>query len=635
MFARVIPIRRLPRNLASFDYLIPTELEDILTIGQMVCIPFQSSEQFGIVEKIENNTTNKKLKTISKLVHAVPFLSVQNIKLLKQLSDIYGVSPGTIYKMALLPLQKQKLKTIDLIPLPKKKKTTRLIPTYRWYQTQEEQKNTYKNIQKNTLILVASVHAIEEIKKLLPKKMQKNIVTWHSTLSTKEQFAHWLAIRNQEKTIIIGTRGSVLIPFPELKYIIIEYEHDEQHKHWDQAPRFDVRDIAPQLAIVHGAKLIYQSYSPHVDRYFALSKKIMKLENIKDTQTDKRGNPLFSFSLSKNQKNPIKLISLSDERRSGNFDSIAEKVKDAILETNQDIFLYINRRGYASSISCKECTFVATCTHCQLPLVYHSEDKTLKCHYCHTSQDMFLSCPHCHAPIIQLHGMGTEQITSLIKKLIGQKQNIDIIRIDSGVDIISTTETSKQQIIIGTQMAFPFIQWKKTGLIIFLDIDHELNIPEYRADETVWHIIQTTEFLRRQESQFMIQTYNLNHLIFKSLYESDRFYRTDLNHRKGLGYPPYAYLVRYFYGHPNQIIAKQEAENVFKLLKNTLTQQKKDDTLIPPIEMQPRYYRKRYWYMILVKLPISTNLFEEITKLNHLIPQTWKIDPNPINILSP
>jgi primosomal protein N' len=208
-----------------------------------------------------------------------------------------------------------------------------------------------------------------------------------------------------------------------------------------------------------------------------------------------------------------------------------------------------------------------------------------------------------------------------------------MIRIDSESSFRFPDE-KKPRIIIGTEMAFQHVRWDKTELVTFLDIDKQLALPEFLAAEHVWHLIQEAVYLQNEASIFYIQTFNPRHLVLKSLVEPDRFYRTDLNLRRSLGYPPYQYLVRYFFGHPNQFVAKRQAEQLEWRLKEELTKAKKQIILSSHIEMHPRFYRKKFWYMLLAKLP-TKDWEDNLSWLNQYIPGSWKIDPNPISILSP
>jgi len=618
MIASVIPIKRMPRHLSPFDYRVPDTLEGKILVGQLVRIPLRKSIEFGLVFSIKNTDTQEGgVKDIDSLVHEEPLVSGKQLDLIQTMGTWYGISMATIAKMMLLPMQKRKLKTIALSP---DNLTTKKSPgktTYHHYKTPGDHKNTLQNIsQDQTLILVPETQHIDEVFDLLTPEQQEETLAWYSGLSTKEKFEKWLQVRNSEKRIIIGTRGAVLLPYQHLENIIIDFEHKENHKHWDQTPRFHTKDVAGHLAQTHGATLHLMSHSPSVESYFHIHKK-----NFQTAKNLELRTPDFEF------------INMANERRGGNYDILSNTLQEKLLEAKQDVFLYINKLGYASTVGCNDCGKVQRCEYCTLPLIYHEKTKTLECRYCRTKKSMIPQCKTCKSTIVQMFGVGTEQVETHVRKLLGENHAHDIVRVDSTVASPPTT-SDRPRILIGTKMAFSHVRWEHTGLIVFLDIDQEFRIPEFGAGERAWHTLHEVEYRKHEDATCLVQTVDPGHLVPRSLTEPDRFYRTDLNLRRSLGYPPYMYLVRYFYGHPNQNLAKSQAEKLFELFGEGLTKRQKSITVLPPLEMHPRYYRGKFWYTILVK--VSTETWQEdLVMMNKLVPNTWRIDPNPISILSP
>ncbi|MBT7928746.1 primosomal protein N', partial [Candidatus Peregrinibacteria bacterium] len=581
MIAQIIPIKRLPRRFSYFDYLVPKELVEIIEPGQLVRIPLKSSEIFGLVltlrEKQESDTSA--LKEITNIVHETPALSRLHLKTLNTLSSWYGVATGTLAKMMLLPLQKRKLKSISFTNIQEIKFTSpkNNKPTFRLYKDEQEHKHllTSKldNLQTDqTLILVPEIHHIDEVLSLMDKHSE-HITTWHSGLSTKEQFERWLQIRNGEKQIIIGTRGAILLPFFNLKNIIIDYEHKSNHKHWDQAPRFHVKDVAELLRRMQGVSVMLMSYSVSVESYFNIHKK-----NYTSKEMQLASLPT------------CKLVNLSNEHRGGNYSPISDTLEQALLSLEGNAFLYINRLGLATYIGCNECGWRAICTSCKLPQILHTKNKQLTCHYCKTTDKLPVMCPKCKADVVTIGGVGTETVENHVREFVEKnKLPHDVIRIDSQNNTQISKLASKQIILIGTDAAFPQIQWQRTDLIVLLDIDKQLAIPEFRAGEELWHVIQDINYYKQDDAQLIIQTRDPKHLVPRAMNEPDRFYRTDLNHRMKLGYPPYKYLVRYFYGHADFLEAKTVMETSVDVLNNRLKETKQNIELSPAFEMHPRY----------------------------------------------
>lgn len=625
MIAEVIPIKRLPRRFTHFDYTVPVQLEQLIIPGQLVSIPLKSSEIFGLVLSIKNkeNTCTPTLKSITEIINNTPILSKYQLNQLLTLSYLYGVSNGTIAKMILLPLQKRKIKSINLEAITQKNKPIIGRQSFKIYNNEKEhilalKKEIDKFPDNQIAIMVPEINQIDEIICSL-QEYKDDIIVWHSSLSIKEQFKHWIQIRNGEKKIIIGTRGAILLPYFNLKQIIIDYEHKNNHKHWDQSPRFHVKDIAELLRTKQNVNIVLMSYSPSVETYFNVHKK--------------KYSPNSSLELTKFSN--FQIANLSNEYRGGNYSPISEKLEQELIKQEGNSFLHINRLGIATYIGCCACDWRAICDNCKLPQILHEKNRKLTCNYCKTTNPLPIVCKKCNGNTVRFGGIGTETVEKYIKEFIKKnKITHDVIRIDSQTSTNALKTSGDKIIIIGTDTAFSHIDWDKTSLIALLDIDKNMAIPEFRSQEELWHTIKDIQYKKRDEAILLIQTRSTKNLIIKSLKEPDRFYRTDLNHRMKFGYTPYKYLVRYFYGHANLKEAKTVIETSVEILSKRLQEAKKDIILSPAFDMYPKYYRGRYWFGVLAKLDVDA-WQEDLLWLNSHIPATWKIDPNPINVLSP
>lgn len=626
-YVNVIPLTRLPAHLHTFVYEVPLTLVTNLIIGQLVRIPFRQSEIFGLVLSFSLGSAvvskKEEVKTLIDIVNPTPFLSPTHLSFLITLASWYGTSLGTLAKMSLLPLQKRKLLdphlTLESLqaPPPETKET---VPQYHLYQNEHEHMEVLcRVIHATTLILLPEVHLIDTVRQLLPVALQQRTVVWHSQLSEKQQFERWLEIRNCHKTIILSTRGGVLLPIPHLDTIIIDYEHDENHKHWDQTPRFHAKDVATLRSRHESIPYHLMSYSPSVESYFFIHK----------------GQYEGDMPQKKVIEKPTRIIDMREERRAGRYGVLADELKESILRAQKDVFLLVNRLGFSTSVGCNDCGWLARCRECALPLIYHEQTQSLQCHYCRTAYPFRITCPQCKKQAVELRGAGTEFIEQGVHKLVGKQLPHSIIRFDSEQKTDIPIDHGTPRIVIGTDMAFNIIRWPDTELVAWIDIDRQLALPEYRADEQVWHTVHTIQYYRSLASTFTIQTFDSNHLIFRSLSEPDRFYRTDLNARRSFNYPPYHYLVRYLYGHKEAAVAKDAALSVYERVKKKLTTERKNSMILqPPIEMQPRYFRRQYWYVMLARLNPRTWM-EDLRWLNEHIPPNWKRDPNPISLLSP
>jgi len=617
MIAKIAPLRRMPADLGLFDYKTD-KFEEQIEAGQLVKIPFRGSKIFGIVYNTQSESElSGGLKEIKSVVHTTPFFSPERLNFFQEISKIYNISCATQTKLSFLPLQPKKLTELELKPLssPENKKLDSI--NYSLYTDNKEHKTLYKNLAAPVLILVPELRFIEDIQSFLDITEEK-ITTWHSNLSQKEQFNRWLQIRNKKIKYIIGTRSAVFLPFQQLEEIIIDYEHKENHKHWDQSPRFHSLDIAKNLQKLHNCKLTLTGFSPSCRSYFSIYKKNYESES----EVKKKIKSL--------SKNFPEIINMKQERKAGNYGIFSEQAKKELKNSNKDSFVFINRLGYSRVIGCVECGYTANCEQCDLPFVYYKEINKLKCHYCNREQSVPRACPNCETQVVEHRGAGVERVEEKIKEIVNNKE---IIRIDSKQEEIKLS--SKNKIIIGTEKALKYINWEQTDLFLFINIDSQLRFPEFQTSEQVWQLIQEIQYYRAENSRFYIQSIKPDQLVLKSLKQPDRFYRMDLNSRRNLNYPPYKFLTRIFYGDKSEQKTIQEAKNLYSKLSEKLTQEYKTNIIISgPYEMHPKFYRNKYWQMILVKLP-KESWSQELKWLNKYIGSNWKVDPRPISILSP
>ncbi|PJA89906.1 MAG: primosomal protein N' [Candidatus Magasanikbacteria bacterium CG_4_9_14_3_um_filter_32_9] len=608
----------MPFGLGWFDYKIPIELEKSIQIGQLVKIPFRRSSLFGIVFEITAETEIKGgAKEIEKIILETPILTSKYIKFGMLCAKFYGVSPTIFFRMMLPPLQARKLQKVKLNKIKEVVKKPKKTKFFIYKNLEEQKKYLTKIISEPTLILVPEKEDLENILNLLPKE---GVISWHSGLTEKEQFDTWFKIRNGEKKIIVGTRGAIFLPIPNLKNIVIDKEHHEGHKHWDQNPRYHTKDIANLYAKIFGIQTNLMDFSPSSESYFYIYKEIY---NVPKNTKQKISSP---------PKELPKIINMVNERKGKNYSSFSWEVEQKMKEETGDIFLYINRRGLAGCLICNNCGHIERCEKCNLPLVTHENTKTLQCHYCKIKKNNFNQCLKCRSVNIKNFGTGTQGVEKELKKILPHKE---IYRID-GDDENVEFKNEDQRIIVGTAKAFRNIRWEKTKLIIFVNIDTELNLPEFGAQEKIWHLIQKVQFIKEKNCLFFIQTLSPDYFLFKSLFEPDRFYRMDLNGRKALSYPPYNFIVKYIYGHENEFTAHKEAEKLY----NTLTNKAKTCKILGPLQSTPMFYRRKYWFVVLLKKKLNETeenrytIYKEIAEINKEIPSDWRIDPNPLSLLS-
>ncbi len=551
-------------------------------VGQLIIAPFRSSSLYGVIAQISDASADQKergtLKELIDIVIPEPIVSKKYLAFLCEMSELYGISTATLLKMGMMPLQKRKLSTVGPVALPvsqKKILATNNVLTYE--NEQMHAKCILENCKGTTLILVPEIYEAKKIYEFFPDEVKRSTVIWHSKLSVKEQFDCWFKIRNGEPRVIIGTRASILLPFFKLDSIIIDYEHDENHKQHDQAPRFHVKDVAADVAEMHNAEIIYMSYVLSIDTYFKIQKKAMPY-NSKEISAPK--------ILFKKRPNPALIFEKTAEAGSKHFTAVNPALQQKLLnamDNERDVFIFINRKDALQSKDADQQKFRITTHMVELeiaPLLAHTK--------------------------------------------------YQVARIEKDAEFEKKADAPC--VIIGTQAAFPHVDWNKTDLIMYLDIDRQLALSEMNASEHVWSLIWRALYYKHANAELIIQTKIPDHVIFRSLGEPDRFYRTELSNRQQHGYPPYTYVVRYYYRDAQYENAQKYAKMVHETVREALTKMAPGCTLTSLFELHSGTPPADFCIGFAIKF---SNFDKEMLKAIHLlIPDRWKIDPHPQSLTS-
>ncbi len=616
MIAKVALIRRMPKKISELDYLVPTHLIKDATVGQLINIQFRNRLVYGLITEFKENETEEargKLKLIENIVWDKPAITLKQLSFIIEISEFYNTPLGFVLQTCLPPLKKTKIKKIKISNADQMKPAVRKKPELIFYSNKKERQKIIENLISTTgqtLILVPEISAALNLE--LSTSIQTVII--NADISEKEIFDLWFKIRTEEIKVVIGTRRSLFMPWNNLQTIIVDDESNPNYKSWDMAPRIQTREAAMMLAHAHGAQCILTTHTPSVESWYFAQHKVY---------TNQQEIPTFDTRL--------KIIDMKEERRGRNYGFLSLELEDAIANCGAgDIFLFLNRKGSSAYVGCRDCSYVAKCSQCSRGLVYHENTRTLDCHFCNLKNKMFLTCPKCHLANMVMYGVGTQSLEKELNK--NNKSNKKIIRIDSDTVSVYDKDFTGDKIIIGTQIAWDKINWDKIKLMAFVDADSSLFIPEYKMAENLWAQLRNAQFHLLPKTNLLIQTGHIDHHIFSSLSNPQRFYDKELQERKSFAYPPFSYLIRLYNGEKTQETSRMAALHLFEHLRG-LTNDRHDITISNPLPFSPSYSRGMYWHGIIVK--VSFEKYKQLTKfLAQNIPENWKFDPNPNNLLS-
>ncbi len=404
---------------------------------------------------------------------------------------------------------------------------------------------------KTALVLVPEIsltpQTIERFKARFSDKKDA-IAVLHSHLSDGERHDEWFKVQEGRADIVIGARSAIFAPLERLGLIIVDEEHEPSYKQED-APRYHARDLAVVRGHIECCPVLLGSATPSLESFQNAA--IGKYELLRMTKrTDGKSMPL------------IRIVDMRLERRKGmgvsvaNAGILSEKLRNAItsrLEKREQTILFLNRRGFNTSLSCSTCGEVVQCQDCAVPMTLHKKDNRLVCHICGARRMPPTKCPACNDPALKYGGFGTERVEAAVREVFPQAR---MARVDTDTmqrknqlrDTLKDFRAQKLDILIGTQMIAKGLDFPNVTLVGVLNADTALNIPDFRAAErTLQLLIQVAGRAGRGEvkGEVFVQTYAPHSpaIQFSRHNDFEGFSQQELEHRQAFKYPPYSHVV--------------------------------------------------------------------------------------------
>ena len=365
----------------------------------------------------------------------------------------------------------------------------------------------------------------------------------HSGLSAGERFDEWHRLREGTARIAIGARSAIFAPVENVGVIVIDEEHDGSYLS-ESAPRYNTFDVALLRAQYNHCKLVLGSATPSVETYRRAKDGEFELITLPD-RINARPLP------------DVHIVDMRREVKRGNpspFSAALRERLETCLAEGQQAILFLNRRGFAQTVLCRDCGYVAKCEHCDVTLTYHSEENCLKCHYCGARYKMLAACPECGSTHVYYAGTGTQRVVGELKKLYPSAR---ILRMDndttSGKEghyrILKQFADREADILVGTQMVAKGHDFPLVTLVGILDADMSLHFPDYRSGERTFQLV--TQVAGRsgrgtEKGDVVLQTYDPDNYIlrFAAAYDYEGFYRHEIALRAAAMFPPFARIVR-------------------------------------------------------------------------------------------
>lgn len=422
--------------------------------------------------------------------------------------------------------------------------------------------------KKNVIMLVPEISLSMQIVNRFYERFGSSVAIFHSALSEGEKYDEYHKILNGDVHLVVGTRSAIFAPFPNIGLIILDEEQSSNYKQ-DNNPRYHAKDIAIWRSQYHHCPVILGSATPSLESMARASKGVYKLLTLK--------NRIGSAKLPK-----ITLVDMQVEYKKRNM-IVSDKLDSLIKErinNHEQVIIFLNRRGFTTIKTCKNCGFTFKCPHCDITLIYHKSSNHLRCHYCGYTLLNTDICPECHEEALTSYGLGTEKLEEELKI---RYKDANILRMDadttskkgSSEAMIKQIENGDIDIIIGTQMISKGFDFPKVTLVGIINADETLNIPDFRSGERTYELIsQTAGRAGRKDlpGEVIIQTFNPenNTLLYVANNDYLGMYNYEMNIRKTLKYPPYFYLTIIKIASKDYNMASSEISKVYSFLNKNL-----------------------------------------------------------------
>ncbi len=511
------------------------------------------------------------------------------------------------------------------------------------------------------IVLVPEIALTPQTIRRFAARFPGQVALLHSRLSDGERFDTWRRARDSQFSIVVGPRSALFIPFDNLGVIVVDEEHDHSYKQTPPVPPpyYHARDVAIQLGQLTGAMVVIGSATPNIVTYhqaqsgryllLELPKRIMGHRQRIEGQVERfqrkslyqqtPGDPDDALMIG---LPPVQIVDMRQELKAGNrsiFSRQLQKAMDETLSRNEQAILFLNRRGTATFIMCRDCGYVLNCPRCEVPLTYHQPGTLLVCHYCGRKESPHKYCPRCGSHRIKYFGLGTEEVQNRVQIQWPQARTVRWDRdTTAGKDthemLLASFINQEADILVGTQMIAKGLDLPLVTLVGVISADVSLGLPDYGIGERTFQVL--TQVAGRAGrgllgGRVIVQTYQPDHYAIRAAAEHDytTFFLDEIRFRTRHNLPPFRRLARLIVADPVSERAEREARALAQALARHSREKALSATeLIGPTP--PFFHRLdgRYRWQIIIRSPDPIRFLQDFQ-----IPQNWIIDIDPVSIL--
>lgn len=469
------------------------------------------------------------------------------------------------------------------------------------------------NQGKTAIILVPEISLTPQMVEQFSNRFGNQIAALHSALSDGEKYDEWRRIARGEASIVIGARSAIFAPLKNIGIIIMDEEHSDSYKQGDKDPRYHARDIAIWRAKYHACPVLLGSATPSLESMARAQKGVYQLLTLTE-RVNGRKLP------------DVEIIDMNQEAKKSSSHLTETLLKEirCCIDRGEQAILFLNRRGFSTFVTCKNCAETIKCPHCDITLTYHKSNRMLRCHYCGYATPLPKVCPNCGEKSLSDLGVGTEKIEEELHNLLPYAR---VLRMD--VDTTSRKGAHKKMIdafrgheydiLLGTQIVAKGLDFSDVTLVGVINADTSLNIPDFRSSENTYSLLSQVAGRSGRSSKqgkVLIQTFNPDHYAISYVKRHDYlgFYKEEMVIRRKLGYPPYYFLCYIKISGRDSKYIYQEALKIKQSLDCSL----EHTTILGPTSLPIFRVNNIYRYGIILKYKREDRLRSDLFRIkNH------------------
>lgn len=571
-------------------YRVPSDLRGRVRPGCVVKVPLRSREAWGIVIERSAPPTSGSIREITGLLEDEPLLSPGELEWMRWASRYYLKPLGQVLATALSPIlwspkatARGRLRLVDQGEIQEAPPLTQdqskamgyLEPAIRkgefrafllWGVTGSGKTEVYLRAASSALecgkevtVLVPEISLTHQLVREFRSRFGEKVGVLHSRLSRGERREMWLKVHKGELPVIIGARSAIFAPCHKLGLVIVDEEHDSAYKQ-EEGFRYNARDLALMKGKLLGFPVILGSATPSLESFFNAKRGRYTLLRLPQRLRGGRHPQAIVVDMKRVTS------------RTKGFSILSPPLEEAMEEAlgrREQILLFLNRRGFATLLLCRECGHTLKCRNCEVSLVYHLRDSTYLCHYCGFKQPACPVCPSCGGSSLRDLGIGTETIEMAVRERFPEAR---VLRMDrdtvsrkrASIEILRAWRKGEADIMIGTQMVAKGHHVPNVTLVGVILAEASLNVPDFRASERTFQLlVQVAGRAGRggKPGKFIIQTFDPEHpaIVFSATQDYEAFASRELVLRKEAGYPPFLHLALVRISGPKEDVTRQAA----------------------------------------------------------------------------